>query len=433
MRRVLRRVGYLLAKTLGLLSAGAVQNDARDLGGPSTVVGEITPCDARPAHFQGRRLNLLLPSINARHYFGGIHTAVQLYTALARHFPSSRIVLMDSAPDEAALNRFGDHRFTAASADSDASKQIVAFSDRYGQTLPVAAGDVWLTTAWWTTYAGQRLASWQKQAFEMEGRLINLIQDFEPGFYPWSSQSALALGTYRPDKDIGVFNTRLLADYFEHQGLGYKSRLVFEPVINDGLRDRLLNMRRTATNRQRRIVVYARPSTPRNAFELLCEALRKWGWSDPACKNWEIVAAGELTADIDLGPVKLVALGKLDISAYAELLATSAIGVSIMVSPHPSYPPLEMAAFGMSVITNKFANKDLSDFSSNIHSFTEFSPESIAQAIASQVAAWEGRQMLPSQILSEDHAFLAAEHLQDIASELSRLTTERDTDALRMN
>jgi len=420
MRSVLSGIAYRVARALGLTSsATATRNGAMIQA--ATTVAETTPCNARPSDWLGRRLNLLLPSINARHYFGGIHTAVQLYRALEKHFPATRIVLVDSAPDAAALERFGDHTLVDCAADSTANHQIVPFNDRYGRTLPVGAEDCWLTTAWWTTYSAQRLAAWQQQQFGVAGRLINLIQDFEPGFYPWSSQSALALGTYRPDQDVAVFNTGLLADYFELQGLAYQRRFVFEPTLNDGLRQALADVRANPQPRQRRMVVYARPSTPRNAFELLCEALREWGWSDPASARWEVVAAGELTADLDLGPFTLRALGKLDLPAYAQLLATSAIGVSLMISPHPSYPPLEMAAFGMGVVTNRFANKDLAEFSPNIHSADQFSPEVIAAAIAREVAAWEGRQMQHTSLMATDHAFLAERSFDEIAGQVAVL------------
>jgi len=363
----------------------------------------------------------MLPSINARHYFGGIHTAVQLYRALGKYFPATRIVLVDSAPDVAALKRFDDHTLMDSAGDSTASHQIIAFNDRYGRTIPVSENDCWLTTAWWTTYSAQRLAAWQKQQFGHAGRLINLIQDFEPGFYPWSSQSALALSTYRPDQDVAVFNTHLLASYFELQGLVYRSRFVFEPTINNGLRQPLADVRANPQPRKRRMVVYARPSTPRNAFELLCEALRVWGWSDPASARWEVVAAGELTADLDIGPFTLRALGKLDLPAYAQLLATSAVGVSLMISPHPSYPPLEMAAFGMSVVTNRFANKDLASFSPNIYHVDQFSPEVIAAGIAREVAAWEGRQMQHTSLMAVSHAFLAEGGFDELAEQIATL------------
>lgn len=417
MKAVLRRAAYRVAGALGLTSA------TNRNGAPSqvaTTVPEATPCNARPSNWQGGpRLNLLLPSINARHYFGGIHTAVQLYSALGKYFSATRIVLVDSAPDIAALKRFGDHTLVDSAVDSAANHQIIAFNDRYGRTLPVSAEDCWLTTAWWTTYSAQRLAAWQQQEFGHAGRLINLIQDFEPGFYPWSSQSALALGTYRPDQDVAIFNTRLLADYFELQGLAYRHRFVFEPTLNDGLRQPLADVRANPQQRQRRMVVYARPSTPRNAFELLCEALRAWGWSDPASSQWEVLAAGELTADLDLGPLKIRALGKLDLPDYARLLASSAVGISLMVSPHPSYPPLEMAAFGMGVVSNCFANKDLSLFSPNIRSAENFSPEAIARAIRDEVAAWEARRMMPASVMSKEHQFLAPNHFEGLAKSIA--------------
>lgn len=420
MRPVLREAIYRLARALRLTSSALMGADGAVTRVASTVA-EIPPCNARPSNGCGRRLNLLLPSINTRHYFGGIHTAVQLYRALGGHFPATRIVLMDSAPDAAALERFGDHTLLDCDTDAIAERQIVAFNDRYGRTLPVSAADCWLSTAWWTTYAAQRLAAWQQRQFGAAGGLINLIQDFEPGFYAWSSQSALALGTYRPDQDVAVFNTGLLADYFELQGLVYQRQFVFEPTLNDGLRQTLAEVRMNPQPRRRRMVVYARPSTPRNAFELLCEALRVWGWSDPASARWEVAAVGELTADLELGPFTLHALGKLDLHAYAQLLATSAVGVSLMVSPHPSYPPLEMAAFGMSVVTNRFANKDLSSFSPNIRSAEQFSPEAIADAIAREVAAWEERQMTSPNPIDVDHPFLAEGSFDQISKQIATL------------
>jgi hypothetical protein len=406
---VLSKAGRRLVNRLGLQSA-------QPPASPSTHVGETTPCGTRLAVSLPRRLNLLLPSINARHYFGGIHTAVQIYRAMATHFPAQRIVLMDSAPDEESLARFPDHQSVSCDAESMETRQIVDYSDRYGRTLPVGPNDIWLVTAWWTAYAGQRMAAWQRQQFGNAGDLAYLIQDFEPGFYPWSSQHALALGTYRPDEDLAIFNTGLLADFFFASGMAYRRRFVFEPTLNDDLRDRLEAVRRISdTPRARRIVVYARPSTPRNAFEMLCEGLRMWGWSDARCCDWEVVAAGELASDLDLGPFHMQALGKLAIQDYADLLAGSAIGVSLMISPHPSYPPLEMAAFGMGVVTNMFANKDLSKHMANVRSCSRFSPEAIAQALTAEVDAWEARGMMPASVMGEGDSFLKSGGFDSLA------------------
>lgn len=360
----------------------------------------------------------MLPSINPEHYFGGIHTAVELYRALSARCERSRIVLMDSVPREEARARFPDHVLVDANETSDAPRQIVAFSDRYGRTLPVGAGDRWLATAWWTAYAAQRLTQWQAEQFGTDAGIGYLIQDFEPGFYPWSSQYALAMSTYRPDRDVAVFNTGLLADYMAKQGFSFRKQLTFEPTLNSAMRPALEAARTAHQSRKRRIVVYARPSTPRNAFEVLCEGLRVWGWSDPHSSNWEVVAPGELKSDLDLGPFKMRALGKLDIHRYAELLSTSAIGMSLMISPHPSYPPLEMAAFGMGVITNAYMNKDLSAWSPNIRSVQVMSPENLASNLRDECAIWGGRDMLPGSLVAPDHAFLGELGFGQIAAQL---------------
>lgn len=389
---------------------------------PITTLGEITPFNARWLGDGARRLNLILPSLNKMHYFGGIHTAVLVYRELAKHFDASRIVVVDSAPDVEACSRFLDHALVDARNDVNEPKQLVAFNDRYGRTLPVSGGDFWLATAWWTAYAAQRVVKWQQEHGVPVRPVAYLIQDYEPGFYPWSSQYALAMSTYRPESDIAIFNTRVLADYFEAQGHQYARSCVFEPELNAGLRDKLRVMRDSPVQpRLRQIVVYARPGTPRNAFELICEGLRLWGWRDSRAHGWSIIAPGQLSGDVDLGSVTLRAVGKLDITQYADLIASSAIGVSLMISPHPSYPPLEMAAFGMLVLTNGYANKDLSTMFDNVYSLHQITPEDIASGLVRLVDTFEARGMLPGEILGEDAPFLATNGLARAADCVARL------------
>ncbi|MBP7967934.1 MAG: hypothetical protein KAZ24_00570, partial [Brachymonas sp.] len=59
----------------------------------------------------------------------------------------------------------------------------------------------------------------------------------------------------------------------------------------------------------------------------------------------------------------------------------TAVGLSLMVSPHPSYPPLEMAAFGARVVTNGFANKDLSTVSPSLVTAQPPNPDGFAKAL----------------------------------------------------
>jgi len=383
---------------------------------------EITPYTPRESFGTAPRLNLILPSINAQHYFGGIHTAVLLYRALCAHYPRSRIILADSVPDEQALGRFPDHALMDCEETSDVSRQIVPYSDRYNRSVGVESGDIWLATAWWTAYAAQRLANWQLERHGRAGEVMYLVQDFEPGFYAWSSQFAVALSTYRPDQDIAIFNTRTLADYFALQGLNYQRQMSFEPTLNAEMRRRLEDAVPAINPRQRRMVIYGRPSTPRNAFELICEGLRVWGSRYAEAAQWDIVAPGEISGDIDLGTVRIRGVGKLDISAYADLLSTSAIGISLMVSPHPSYPPLEMAAFGMHVLTNGFANKNLAQFSVNITSVAAMEPDVLATTLVGACEQAKAREMRPLSCMNGQHPFLGGGDFASLASKLAAMT-----------
>jgi glycosyltransferase involved in cell wall biosynthesis len=63
-------------------------------------------------------------------------------------------------------------------------------------------------------------------------------------------------------------------------------------------------------------------------------------------------------ADVPLGN-GLVAenLEWLNFTRYAEKLRAATVGLSLMLSPHTSYMPLEFAACGIPVVTSCYANK----------------------------------------------------------------------------
>jgi hypothetical protein len=85
-----------------------------------------------------------------------------------------------------------------------------------------------------------------------------------------------------------------------------------------------------------------------------------------------------------------------------------------MASPHPSYPPLEMAHFGMRTITNSYANKNLSLAHENIISIPDVAPATIASALAaacssfeaSPDAGWHRRSNMPMFLADGPFEFL---------------------------
>ena len=366
----------------------------------SVSVGEITEIKFRKITWDTKRLNILVPSINPEHVFGGISTALKFFYLLVEKTGfDCRIILTDAKPNENAIKTYSD-QFAFVDGDDDCccKKQIVSFADRYGKTLGVSDNDIFIFTGWWTAYCIQTEYLKRKSEGFVPGLFIYFIQDYEPGFYPWSSRYLLADSTYKSEfNQIAIFNSLELRDFFHNNSYSFFKEYYFEPILNDGLK-RVLHDLPSRIEKKKQILVYGRPNTSRNAFELLVEALRIWVCNFSNSEEWEVLSAGELHDAVDLGNgLLLKSVGKLTIDEYANVLKDSYAGISLMVSPHPSYPPLEMAVYGMKVITNSYQNKDISKFNNNIVSLKNCSPVSIAEELQKICNSYESRVCLNSR------------------------------------
>ncbi|MEW6259575.1 MAG: hypothetical protein AB1547_06670 [Thermodesulfobacteriota bacterium] len=365
-------------------------------------LAEVTPVGFVPVDTCGNRLNLLLPSINREDVYGGIATALHLWERITAEAPSDlrfRIVLFDRSPEREALERFP--RYRSEKDEPSARFHWVDLTHPSDRWVGLGSGDRCIATSWWTAYIGMRLMQEQCRFFGMPAvSCAYLIQDFEPAFYNWSSRYALAESTYRTSdvpqdpalRTWALFNTHLLQDYFHRNGYRFWKESVVSPRMHPGLRSRLsADGSPPKTTRSRTIVVYGRPGVPRNGFEILLEGLRIWAERHAdRCRSWRAVSAGEPHPDYPLGNGLLLrSLGKLTIDGYAQLLSESAVGISLMISPHPSYPPLEMAHFGLLTLTNGFADKDLSSWHDNIHSLGRTTPEALAEMLETIVERFE--------------------------------------------
>jgi len=348
------------------------------------TVSEVTPISCRASALLRPRLNLFIPALSEQHVFGGIATALGVFRSITDGTEDARIVLTDESSFDHDRNAaFSGWNIGGLDEEDRAGRWIVPAGDRHGKSLCVRAEERFMASAWWTAVSIRNIRSWQAKAFPAKAppRYVYLIQDYEPGFYPWSSRYVLAQSTYLETEGmIAVFNTSILRNFFTDEGCRFEHAFAFEPRINDKLvayRDRV-----SSTNKGKIILVYGRPSVPRNAFELIVMGLRLWVQNDPNALDWQILSVGEPHASVELGRgLEMVSLGKLCIDDYAQMLLRSAIGLSLMISPHPSYPPLEMAAFGLKVITNAYKAKDLSQIHPNIIGMANPSPESIADAL----------------------------------------------------
>jgi len=354
-------------------------------------IQELIPVRVEECHYpvSGNRLNLVIPALSAKWSSGGgPATAIRLFKALLEHFEHARVVITHETQ---AQFDFGE--WPGWSLDGDSGTRSIALLGDRSTSLSVAAGDLFLATFWSTALYVRHILARQAQWYpNAPRRFAYLIQDFEPSFYAWSAEYVFAKQTYlNCDDVIAVFNTQFLSDYFRNGGHRFSGQYVFEPMLNPRLRQKWADAR--GLEKERLILVYGRPSVSRNGFGLIVEALRVWADTFPGAIEWTLVSAGEQHPDVYLGKgMTLQSRGKVTLDEYAQHLSRCWVGLSLMFSPHPSYPPLELAEFGAWAITNAFENKDLSALAPNIISVDPLTPEEIAAKLA-----WSCEQYRPAQ------------------------------------
>ncbi|MEY8689127.1 MAG: hypothetical protein AB9M53_04500 [Leptothrix sp. (in: b-proteobacteria)] len=376
MEKICRRYAKLTGKPL----------PAKAINPAVVSISEVTPLPPTVSTCHShRRINLIVPALSEEHLFGGIATALRCFDKLRAGFDGFRIIVSDETHPKIVKNAFySNWLLTDLDTCDTLQPNIVAAGHRANKMLAVHSGDVFMATAWWTAHLGYAIINWQNEIFadSVDRKLIYLIQDFEPGFYPWSSRYALAEASYRkPNLTHAIFNTKILAEFFSQNGFAFSSKYILEPRLHPKLTE--IRNNSNIFKKERRILVYGRPGTDRNVFGLIVAGLKTWSKNYPHAKDWIVCSAGESFESIPLGNgCTLENLGKLNIDQYSLELARSSVGLSLMLSPHPSYPPLEMCAHGILTITNKFANKDLSSISDQLINLLDLSPENISNSLS---------------------------------------------------
>ena len=335
------------------------------------------------------RLNLVVPSLAAKTAFGGIQTGLLFFSHLAN------VLSAEAKIDcRVIVEQFFDENEGVLIQTRRETNNKIEILDltKSNWTIATRDTDIFILFNWWTSYNIESVLS-QQGKFEKFQRLpkIHLAQEFEPAFYPMSSAHQIATEVFSIScRPIWIIcNTKMLADHFQRLALTGSKILSFEPRLHPALLRRLNGLGRIP-EKKRQILVYGRPSIKRNCFSLLVKGLEFWSRHSAHTESWRIISAGTKHRDIQLSQnCKIESLGKLSIQDYGTLLHESAIGISLMASPHPSYPPLEMAHFGIMTITNRYLDKDISRLHGNISSATDTRPETIAMLLDDLIVRFE--------------------------------------------
>lgn len=333
------------------------------------------------------RLNLVIPFVDKRKMYGGHTTAYKFFFNLADTYGCEKRIIVDSEIVKEVQEQYPDYKIVKCDSN-ETGNLICQFNSevRKRNQLAVRKKDIFITTYWVTNYFMTDVLNYQMKKFGIQNELVYLIQDFEPSFYRWSADYLLVDSTYKNKNTIAVFNSHNLYDYFKTLGYKFKKELVFSPKINEVLLNELIKNKKRNIVRKKQIIVYGRPHAWRNAFPLIIEGLNYFIKNYEEANEWDFISIGKKHRDIKLeNGRQLKSIGKLTLEEYSQILLESSVGVSLMCSPHPSYPPLEMASFGVKTITNSFVCKDLSEFNPNIISIDQVNIETLGKAIINAV------------------------------------------------
>ena len=368
------------------------------------------------------RLSLVMPKLERATAFGGVATGLDLFLSIGRAVQALRpidlrIMVTDSGhqPDRSLI----DDRVPSTGGEQPRVDVVSAGSG----PVRVRHDEAFFTFNFWTTLNTRPLIEGQSAHFGRPGLpQTYLIQEYEPHLFPFSSANIFAREAYDcVDRLWGLFNSSQLAAYFARQGHGVERAWTFEPVIPEALRAHLPLFGRRLS-RDRTILVYGRPAVDRNCMPALRRALARWVAEYPEFADWEVVSVGMPHAPIALGGGRFIrSLGKLSLEDYAASLRAASVGISLMASPHPSYPPLEMAHFGLRTLTNRYLDKDLAGLHRNIVSLPSLDEGVIAETLAQACRAGPADPDAPpiASYLRTDTYQFAGEFAAALEAELS--------------
>jgi hypothetical protein len=393
----------------------------------------IDVLDAVPMHItidsaaSGRpHLNVLSSALTRSGMTGGPNTIINLALRIARLGVPVRLVTT-VATSTLDPDWFHTHATQLVGGLDLPPVPIVTAADS-ARPLAVGPRDIFLATHW--TTAQQLKALLPRMAVQ---QFFYMLQEFEPAFYAWSSNYALALETYSLDF-WPIFNEALLAKYMFGLGFGrladpelQQRATIFEPAIEERLfRPPIV----AEPGRPKRLLFYARPTNTRNMFGLGLMALRQAA-ADPAFAGWQFLSIGgrgsvpplSLRDGHVLRPVDW-----MDYESYARSLGQADVLLCPMLSPHTSYPVLEMAASGGLSVTNTFATKtraELERLSRNIIA-TEPTVEALAAGlIAAAQRANAGYPRVASIDMARDWAVTLDPAALRVAELFGALSSER--------
>jgi glycosyltransferase involved in cell wall biosynthesis len=335
------------------------------------VAGKIAPLELAVTDEGPQRVNLLIPTIDLEHFFGGYIAKLNLARRLAERGARVRVVTVDPV---GVLPRSWKQRVESYSGLAGVFDGVEVAFGRESTGLEVTRSDRFIATTWWTAHIARHAVR------SLGGeRFLYLIQEYEPFTFPMGTYAALAAESYR-FPHTALFSTELLRDYFRRHGLGvYAAGQAAGDERSAAFQNAITAVEppsaaELAGRSRRSLLFYARPEphASRNMFELGVLALSRAVEEGAFEGDWDLHGIGTVESGGRAGlgsGATLHLLPRREQAAYAGLLRDHDVGLALMYTPHPSLVPIEMASAGMLTVTNSFENKTpeaMSEISTNL-------------------------------------------------------------------
>jgi len=306
-----------------------------------------------------KRLNFVTDSIDSHSLLGGVATALIVATEFANRSKLTLRIITRTTPVN-PVNYENIMKISEIPTAQDVTYYSDYDRDALGNVtykLEISEDDIFFATSWWSA-AAIRKTSLRKNFYY-------IIQEVETLFYPHGDEHNRCSEIMQDDNIYYIINSHYLNDYFkEHEPNIVKHGVYFEPAFPKAL----YQPQSFVQKKKYKLFFYARPNNPRNMFTYGINLLEKSIETGVLDTNeWDIYCAGQAIPELKFSNGYVAQnLGLMSWHEYGEFLGGVDLALSLMYTPHPSYPPFDVACSGGVVVSNRCGNKKTFDWCKNV-------------------------------------------------------------------
>ena len=306
-------------------------------------------------------LNFVTDSILPKYLVGGVGTALILASQFCiKNNMRLRIITRNNEPSrqyyEDFMNLMHENCVQDVQYYTDCRRD---YFGRIKDKLELSNNELFFATSWWSA-----------QALKNSGvnKFYYIIQEVEPFFYNYCDRHLMCSQILSDENICFIVNHKNLWNYFQHNYPNITNHgIYFNPCFPKHLYGNSVDNISKEKDKYK-LFFYAREANSRNLYytglEILNTAIEKQILD---INKWEIYFAGAELKKLELAKgYRPKFLGQLSWGDYAKFLKEIDCSFSLMYTPHPSYPPLDVVASGAVAVTNSFDYKTDCEWSENM-------------------------------------------------------------------